>query len=124
MDSEVVMNMQNLLDIAPNFEEMNAQEIQSFASLWSTLQTNDSAIRIFDKNGNLIEGSESFFDQYLLNRCTATNQSSAYILGCAMCDIWEDYNDIPTGDIFLFHRLKPARKEWKNKDFRAKRRKR
>lgn len=105
LNSLCVMKVQNLLEIAPYFEEINSQEIQSFASLWSTLRTSNSFVRIFDKNGILIEGDESFFDQYLLNRCTATNQSSAYIAGCAMSDIWEDYDDIPTGDIFIFHRL-------------------
>lgn len=105
LNSLRVMNVQNLQEIASHFMEMDTAEIQSFAALWSTLRTNDSTIRIFDKNGELLEGDKSFFDQYLLNRCTATNQGSAYIIGCAMCDIWEDFDHVPTGDIFLFERL-------------------
>lgn len=105
LNSLRVMNVQNLQEIAPHFVEMDTGKIRSFAALWSTLRTNDSAIRIFDKNGELLEGDESFFDQYLLNRCTTTNQGSAYIVGCAMGDIWEDFDHIPTGDIFLFDRL-------------------
>lgn len=97
------MRIENVTEAALHFEEMSIQDKQIFYSIWETLLTDKNMIHLFDKSNKYFSEDETFFDQYLLNRCSKQTQKSSLIVGYTLCDIWAEFEGV--GDIFLFHRL-------------------
>jgi len=80
--------------------------MQSYASLWTHIRAHNAVINQFDNAGNHLAGEETFFDEYLLKRCSETAQKSSLIVGFTLCDIWDTFNNGYVGELFLYYRLK------------------
>lgn len=69
---------------------------------WRRLRAEDTLLRIVE-NGRLRSVSPTFFDDLLLNRCTAEWQKWSRVVGWSMLDAMEAGHHV--GDIFLLWRL-------------------
>ncbi len=101
-----VMRAENILKAAKHFEKLSEDDVQYYVSLWENIRAKESVIHLFSKSGSYLSGDETFFDQYLLNRCSDVPQRSSYVVGYTLCEIWDEFCDTSVGDIFLFYRLK------------------
>jgi len=101
-----VMRAENIPGVAKHFEKLSDDDIQSYATLWENIYQKQEIINLFNRSGKHIIGDETFFDPYLLKRCSDKPQRSSYIVGHALCDIWDEFCDSSIGDLFLYHRLK------------------
>lgn len=99
------MTVENIPEVSRYFEELSKEDKRSFVSIWDNLLTDKSVIHLYDKSGNYVSGDETFFDEYLLNRCNETPQRSSLIVAYTLFDIWEKFGGGSIGDRFLFHRL-------------------
>lgn len=89
-----------------HFEKLSLEKIQNFISLWEQIRNDDYEIHTFSKDGDIIVADESYYDRYLLARCTNTPQISSKIVGYALCDIWAELGfECSVGDVLLFDRL-------------------
>ncbi|GHE31242.1 DUF1835 domain-containing protein [Sphingobacterium griseoflavum] len=101
-----VMREDQVLEAAKHFQRLSKPDIQPYASLWAHIRKNDAVINLFNSAGNPVAGDQTFFDEYLLRRCSETPQRSSLIVGYTLCDIWNTFHDGSVGDLFLYHRLK------------------
>ncbi|MBE8719621.1 DUF3658 domain-containing protein [Sphingobacterium pedocola] len=66
----------------------------------------DAVFRVFNKEGAGIIGDETFYDRYLLNRCSKRSQLSSRIVGYTLMDIWDEFGiGDGAGDSYLYYRL-------------------
>lgn len=100
-----VMRVEDISVASQHFEELSTDDKQAFVSLWDRIRTDQSVVHIFDKSAELVSGDETFFDQYLLERCNDQSKRSSLIVGYTLCDIWEKFGSGSVGDVFLFYRL-------------------
>jgi hypothetical protein len=115
ISSLLQMKEGDILKLWKHFEELNERDKQSFTSLWERLTKEESVIHLFDKESNYISRDESFFDQYLLNRCSIQDKKSSLVVAYTLYDVWEDWGYGGIGDAFLFYRLNILEKERKIK---------
>lgn len=100
-----VMHKEHISEASQHFEELSADDKQSFASIWDQLRTDQSMVHLFDRSGNYVSGDETFFDQYLLNHCNDEPKSSPLVVAYALFEIWKKFGGGCVGDSFLFYRL-------------------
>lgn len=108
-----VMKEADVLELGKHFEELSEQDKRSFISLWEQLQKDKSVIHLFDKEDNCISKDESFFDNYLLNRCSDQSKKSAFVVAYTLFDIWDEWGRGEVGDGYLYYRLNVLEKEGK-----------
>lgn len=96
----------NISEAAKHFELLSENDMQSYASLWMHIRARDAAINQFDNAGKHLASDETFFDEYLLKRCSETAQKSSLIVAFTLCDIWDTFTYGYVDDLFLYYRLK------------------
>jgi len=88
-------------EIAKHFYQLTGENLSKLIQLWEKIKVGHSMLRILDKNGQILEKEETFFDSVLVSYCTNEFQKPARIIGQVLADI--DFN---VGDGFLNWRLK------------------
>lgn len=113
LSSLQILKTEQISTASKQFEKLSSDEITAFATLWESVRTEPSTLRVFDKKGKYLSGDDSFFDSFLLQKSSDTPQVSSTIVGYSLCNIWDCYGGGNVGDIFLFYRLNELAKEGK-----------
>lgn len=100
-----LMHIEHVPEASRHFEKLDGERRQWYASLWERLLVDDSLIRVFDKYGNYHPADETYFDRFLIDRCTDRPQDSTHVVAYTLFDIWEEYGYGNIGDSYLYHRL-------------------
>jgi len=88
-------------EIFNHFYKLKSEELSYFIQLWEKIKGGNSMLRVLDKNGQILEKEETFFDPVLISFCTKEFRPAAKIIGQTLVDI--DFN---VGDGYLNWRLK------------------
>lgn len=87
-------------EIHKHFRPLTEDELLKFRELWKRVKVTNSLVWILD-NGQIIDKDETYFDSFLLSRCTNEFQTPARVVGHTLCD-----TNFNVGDAFLNYRLK------------------
>lgn len=101
-----MMSQNDISEAAKHFELLNEYDMQSYASLWMDIRAHNAVINQFDNAGKHLAGDETFFDEYLLKRCSETAQNSSLTVAFTLSDIWDTFNYGSVDESFLYYRLK------------------
>ena len=88
-------------DILEQFKPVTKSEFSSWENLWNKVLTENSQLRILDRNGEISGKDVDYFDSFLLSNCNESYQKSAMIIGKTLVDI-----DFAVDDEYLNWRLK------------------
>lgn len=111
-----IVSPKSLLQTAPHqikdviryFKLQESADLQKWEKIMMDVESENSRLRILDKDGSIIHKSESYYDSLLFSKCTDDYQKAAVVIGQALVDV-----DMSVGDSFLFWRLKELVKEGK-----------
>lgn len=88
-------------EVEKHFHQLTDEDVSKFKKLWKKVKFGNSLLWILDKNGQIVEKEETYFDSLLLSYCTHEFQHPARIIGYTLCDV--DFN---IGDLYLHYRMK------------------
>jgi len=92
-------------EIAKCFYQLTDEKLSQFVKLWKKIKSGNAIVRILDKNGQIIEKEETYFDSLLESFCTSEFQKAARIIGQALGHLFHADHDF-IGDMYLDWRLK------------------
>ncbi|QBQ41917.1 DUF1835 domain-containing protein [Sphingobacterium psychroaquaticum] len=102
-----MMKAEHVQGVSKYFEELNINDKTYYASLWEQIGKEQSFVRIFGKSMNYVSGDETFLDQFLINNCKETVQTSSYVVAYTLFELWNHYGfGCGIGDLFLYYRLR------------------
>ena len=92
-------------EIAKHFYRLKGEKISKLIQLWEKIKVGRSMLRILDKNGQILENEETYFDSLLESFCTSEFQKATRIIGQALGHLFHADHDF-IGDMYLDWRLK------------------
>lgn len=95
-----VCSQDNIQQLLNGVHPLSMEDKTAASEKWHHWSQSQSALRLLDKSGSVLEASQSLFDELIIDACREEWQSAARIIGRLLCQV-----GFVVGDSFLHHRL-------------------
>ena len=93
-------SVDNLIALQERVQPIDAEQKLLAAKRWAELSKSESALRVLDGSGEIVEAEEEVYDDAILALCRGEWVKAPIVVGRLLCDV-----DFGIGDSFLHHRL-------------------
>lgn len=95
-----ICSAENLQALLERVQPIDAEQKLLAAKRWAGLSKSESALRMLNESGDIVEVEEEVYDDAILALCRGEWVKAPIVVGRLLCDV-----DFGVGDSFLHHRL-------------------
>lgn len=95
-----VCSADNIKSLLADVRRIDDAQKRISAEQWAEWSKSESALRVLDENGEVVETDEEIYDEALMCLCRGEWRSAPLIVGRMLCEV-----DFGVGDSFLHHRM-------------------